>query len=216
MKTPFVATVLLHPSGSSVSLCADGFFINQRQASSLLSFVVGKLCHLCFPASDVWFELSLFGCGVLGGWDAPPRSLQPWRGGNAELSAAALWLLWDCAGSCLWQHFASWSSFWLGLMCHKASGCTQLKMLFHSSAGLRRKGCADVSNSGRHNFPDIRKSSLPAWRSAPAAQSLTSLLCILSMHCFSWKLKPDASVSQQAARNPVEELCKGCQGHWKS
>lgn len=42
------ATVLLHPSSSSISLCADGFFINQRQASSLLSFVVGKLWHFCF------------------------------------------------------------------------------------------------------------------------------------------------------------------------
>lgn len=48
--TPFVATVLRRPSGSSISLCADGFFINQRQASSLLSFIVGKLWHLLFPA----------------------------------------------------------------------------------------------------------------------------------------------------------------------
>lgn len=48
--TPFVATVLPHPSGSSISLCADGFFINHRQANSLLSFFVGKLWHLCFPA----------------------------------------------------------------------------------------------------------------------------------------------------------------------
>lgn len=100
-------------------------------------------------------------------------------------------------------------------MCHKASGCTQLKMLFHSSAGLRRKACADVSNSGRHDFPDIRKTSLPAWRSAPAAESLRSLLCILSMYCFSWKLKPEASVGQQSGRNPVEELCKGYQGYWE-
>lgn len=100
-------------------------------------------------------------------------------------------------------------------MCHKASGCTQLKMLFHSSAGLRRKACADVSNSGRHDFPDIRKTSLPAWRSAPAAESLRSLLCILSMYCFSWKLKPEASVSQQSGRSPVEELCKGYQGYWE-
>lgn len=182
------ATVLLHPSSSSISLCADGFFINQRQASSLLSFVVGKLWHFCFGMFELISHCLVVASLVAG-------MLQPWRGGNAALSAAALWLLRGCAVSCLWQHLASWSSFWLGLMCHKASGCTQLKMLFHSSAGLRRKACADVSNSGRHDFPDIRKSSLPAWRSAPAAESLRSLLCILSMHCFSWKLKPDASVS---------------------
>lgn len=99
--------------------------------------------------------------------------------------------------SCLLQQFASQSSFWLGTMCHKASGCTQLKMLFHSSAGLRRKACADVSNSGRHYFPDIRKTSLPAWQSAQAGESLRSLLCISSMYCFSWKLKLDAFVSSR-------------------
>lgn len=187
----------------------------QKRASSLLNSVVGKLWHVCFLAWDIWVELSLLGCGLLGGWDAPAGSLQPWRGGNAVLSAAALWLLQGCAVSCLWQHFASWSSFWLVLMCHKASGCTQLKMLFNSSAGLRRKACADVSNSGRHDFPDIRKTSLPAWQSTLAAESLRSLLFILSMYCFSWKLKPHASESQGSGRNPVEELCKWCQGHWE-
>ena len=46
-----MAIVLLHRSGSSISLCADGFFINQRQANRLLSFMgLGKLWQLCFPA----------------------------------------------------------------------------------------------------------------------------------------------------------------------
>ena len=87
--------------------------------------------------------------------------------GSTVLAAAALWILWGCDTSCLLKHFASQSSFWLGMMCHKAFGCSQLKMLFHSSARLRRKACADVSNSGWHDFPDFRKTSLlerSGWR----------------------------------------------------
>lgn len=93
-------------------------------------------------------------------------------------------------------------------MCHKASGCTQSKMLFHSSAGLRRKACADVSNSGRHDFPDIRKTSLAAWQSREP--QISALHPVSGL--FLLELKPDASVSQQSGRNPVEELCKG---HWE-
>lgn len=135
-----------------------------------------------------------------------------WGEGNAVLSAAALWILWGCDMSCLLKQFASQSSFWLATMCHKASGCTQLKMLFHSSAGLRRKACADVSNSAWHDFPDFRKTSLPAWRSAPAGESLRSLHLVnvlFLLEIKAWRL----CEQQQVVGNVVEELCNGCRGY---
>lgn len=139
------------------------------------------------------------------------------RNGNAVWSPAALRILGGCDMSCLLKQFTSQSSFWLGMMFHKAPGRTQLKMLFHSSAGLRRKACADVSNSGRHNFPDIRKTRLPAWQNAPAGESLRSLLCILSMYCFSWKSKLDSFMnSAELWKSTGERLCFGWPGYRKN
>lgn len=66
--------------------------------------------------------------------------------------------LWDCARNCCLKQFASQAPALIRrTVAIRAADCTQLKMLFHSSAGMRRKTCADVSNASRHQFPDIRK-----------------------------------------------------------